>query len=197
LNANTKTIAEMHQTGTYKCVRSVAVGSGKIIGMAASNLPTSPIAIVATSSRFIHAVDFYTGQKILDIDTKHERSIHSIAANFGGIFTPRSPHTADYALTGALDESFKIWDLRSARSERVIPVGSRTVRVGMCFSPDSRFVALGTERLGIEVWDIAQGKCLSKLKDDLRGLTVTWIDWNPSSGKIHCGLENGIVKVFG
>jgi WD40 repeat protein len=197
LNANAKTVADMHQTGTYKCVRSVLVDTGKIIAMAASNLPTSPIALVATSARFIHAIDFYNGQKILDIDTKHERAIHSIVANFGGIYTPRSADTPDLALTGALDETFKIWDLRSARSERVIPIGSRTMRVGMCFSPDSRFVALGTERLGVEIWDVGQGKCVSKLKDDLRGVTVTWVDWNPSSGKIHCGLENGIVKVFG
>jgi WD40 repeat protein len=197
LNANAKTVAEMHQTGTYKCVKSVLVDSGKIVGMAASNAPTSPIALVATTARTIHAVDFYTGQKVLDLDTKHERAIHSIAANFGGIYTPRPSETPDLALTGGLDESFKLWDLRSARCERTIPIGSRTVKVGMCFSPDSKFVALGTERLGVEIWDIGQGKCLSKLRDDIRGITVTWTEWNPSSGKLHCGLENGMVKVFG
>jgi WD40 repeat protein len=97
-------------------------------------------------------------------------------ANYGGIYTPRVPETLDLALTGAFDESFRLWDLRSAQCERMFTIGSRTVWVGCCFSPDSEFVALGVERLGFEVWDIRQGKCLAKLKHDLRGVTVTWLD---------------------
>jgi WD40 repeat protein len=76
-------------------------------------------------------------------------------------------------------------------------IGGRTVKVGCCFSPDSKFVALGTERLGFEVWDIGQGKSVEKFKDELRGVVISWLDWNPASGKIHCGLGNGLVKIFG
>jgi WD40 repeat protein len=186
----------MHEAGTYKCVKTVRVDSGKIISMAASNTPASPIVLVATTAKTIHAIDFYTGRKILDIETKHDRPVHTIIANYGGIYTPRAATTLDLALTGAFDETFRLWDLRSTQCERTFAIGSRTIRVGCCFSPDSKFVALGTERLGFEVWDIGQGKCLAKLKDDLRGVTVTWLDWNPVNGKIHCGTENGLVKIF-
>ncbi|OHT14540.1 hypothetical protein TRFO_15078 [Tritrichomonas foetus] len=215
LNANAKTVADMHQTGTYKPVKSIhiennnsnnganqqAAGNtssyGKIIAMAASNAPMSPIALVATTAKTIHAVDFYSGNRVLDLETKHDRPVFSICANYGGIFTPRdSSETPDMCLTGALDETFKLWDLRSARCERTMVCGSRTVRVGSCFSPDSHFVALGTERQGIEIWDIGQGTCVTKLKDDLRGQTVTYLQWNPSTGKLTCGTEAGVIKIF-
>lgn len=197
INAKAKTVADMHQAGTYKCVKTVTLEAGKIVSMAASNIPMSPIVLVATTAKTIHAVDFATGQKVLDIESQHERPIHTIIANYGGIYTPRSESTMDLALTGAMDESFKLWDLRNARCERTIPVGSRTVKVGMCFSPDSKYVALGTERLGVEIWDIGQGKCVAKLKDDLRGQTISWLQWNPSSGRLQCGTENGVIKILG
>jgi WD40 repeat protein len=196
LNPSARTVADLHQAGTYKCVKTVPVESGKIVSMTASNTPASPIALVATTAKSLHAVDFTTGEIVLDIETKHDRPLHTIIANYGGIFTPRDGGTPDLALTGAFDESFRLWDLRSSRCERTFPVGSRTVRVGCCFSPDSRFVALGTERLGFEVWDVAHGACVAKLKDDLRGVTVTWLEWNPANGRIHCGTENGLVKLF-
>jgi WD40 repeat protein len=198
INAGAKTaVADMHQTGTYKGVSAVGIDSGKVIAMSASNVPSSPIVLVATSAKAIHAVDFYCGEKVLDIETKHERPIHSIVANFGGMYTPRQPGTPDLVMTGGFDETFKLWDLRSSRCERTMAIGGRTVKVGCCFSPDSKFVALGTERLGFEVWDIGQGKSVAKFKDELRGLVVSWLDWNPASGTIHCGLGNGLVKVFG
>ena len=196
LNANAKTVAEMHQTGTYKSIKTVSIENGKIISMATSNMPMSPIALVATTSKNVHAIDYYTGQKILDLETKHDRPLFSITANFGGIYTPRDDSTPDLALTGALDETFKLWDLRSARCERTMVCGSRTVKVGSCFSPDSKYVALGTERQGIEIWDIGQGSCVSKLKEDLRGQTVTYLQWNPGTGKLTCGTEAGVIKVF-
>jgi WD40 repeat protein len=196
LNASTRMIANMHQAGTYKCVTRIVVESGKIVSMSGSNAPTSPMVLVATTAKMVHAIDFYTGSTILEIDTKHERAVHTIIGNYGGVFTARAAETPDLALTGAFDESFKLWDLRSSQCERTFAVGSRTVRVGCCFSPDSKFVALGTERLGFEVWDVGQGNCVAKLKDDLRGVSVTWLDWNPANGKIHCGTENGFVKLF-
>lgn len=197
INSNAKTVADMHQTGTYKSVKSISLdNNSKILSMSVSNVPMSPIALVATTAKSIHAVDFYSGSKILDLDTHHDRPLFSITANFGGINTPRSFETPDLALTGGLDESFKLWDLRSARCERTMTCGSRTVKVGSCFSPDSRFVALGTERQGIEIWDIAQGSCVAKLKDDLRGQTVTYLQWNPGNGKLYCGTEGGVIKVF-
>lgn len=197
LNMNAKTVADMHQTGTYKLIKNLSIDTGKIISLSASNMPMSPIALVATTTKTIHAFDFYTGQKVLDIESQHERPIHSIVANFGGIFTPREETTPDLLLSGALDETFKLWDLRSARCERTMIAGSRTVKVGMCFSPDSKYVALGTERLGVEIWDIGQGTCVQKLKDELRGTTVTWMQWNPQSGRLQCGNENGVIKIFG
>lgn len=198
LNANAKTVADMHQTGTYKMIKSVNLESsdGKIISMSASNVPMSPIALVATTAKSIHAIDFFSGTKILDLETHHERPIFSITANYGGIFTPRSQETPDLALTGALDETFKLWDLRSARCERTMVCGSRTVKVGSCFSPDSRYVALGTERLGIEIWDIGEGKSVAKIKDELRGQTIQYLEWNPGTGKLTCGTEAGVIKVF-
>lgn len=185
MNPKAKTVADIHQAGAYKSVKSVAVNSGKVVCMAASNTPMSPIVLVATTGRIIHAIDFYTGQKVMDIETKHDRSLHTIIANYGGIYTPRTVSTLDLALSGGFDECFKMWDLRSGQCERTFAVGSRTIRVGCCFSPDSKFVALGTERQGFEVWDVSQGKCLVKLKDDLRGIMVTWLDWNPANGKIY------------
>jgi WD40 repeat protein len=128
-------------------MKKVAVDSGKIMGVVASNIWSS-VVIVGTTAKMIHAIDFYSRQKVLDIETKHERPIHTDIANYGGIYTSRAPQTLDLALTRAFDESFKLWDLRSAQCERTVAVGSRTVRVGCCFSPDSKFVALRTERLG-------------------------------------------------
>jgi WD40 repeat protein len=198
VSAGAKTaVADMHQTGTYKSVKAVCIDSGKVITMSASNVPSSPVVLVATSAKAIHAVDFYCGEKVLDIETKHERPVHSIVGNFGAMFTPRQPGTPDLVMTGGFDETFKLWDLRSSPCERTMAIGGRIVQVGCCFSPDSKFMALGTERLGFEVWDTGQGQSVASFKDELRGVVVSWLDWNPASGKIHCGLGNGLVKVFG
>jgi hypothetical protein len=102
VSAGAKTaLANMHETGTYKAVKAVCIDSGKVIAMSASNVPSSPVVLVATSAKAIHAVDFYCGEKVLDIETKHERPVHSIVGNFGGMFTPRQPGTPDLVMTGA------------------------------------------------------------------------------------------------
>ncbi|KAH0789280.1 WD repeat-containing protein 27 isoform X4 [Histomonas meleagridis] len=196
LSSNAKAISEMHQTGTYKNVHSTNISSGKIVSMSASNLPSSPIVLVVNSEKLINAIDFYTGQKVLDIQSQHERPVHTIIGNYGGIYTPRTSSTPDLAITGAFDNTVKLWDLRSARCERTFVSGSKTVKVGMCFSPDSKYVAVGTDRMGVEIWDVKQGTVIEKLKENVRGHTVTWLQWNPASGRLQCGLENGSIKIF-
>lgn len=195
-NVNSKNIQDMHKSGSYLLTKSVGIESGKIVSMACSNFPTSPIVGLITTTKKISIIDFSTGQISLEFDTLHEKAVSSIRGNFGGIYTPRTS-MIDYFLTGALDESFKLWDLRSVQCSRTFVCGSRVKKVGSCFSPCSRFVALGTERFGIEIWDIGTGLCVQKFKEEFRGTSVTWMDWNPLTGRIHCGLENGQMKVLG
>lgn len=195
-NLSSKDIQEMHSTGTYKCVSTVNTGSSKIVSLAASNVPKSPVVLYANAAKNIAAVDFYTCAKTVEIDTQHERPIHTVVANFGGIYTPRNPETASLALSAAFDETCRLWDLRSARCERTIVAGSRTSKIGVCFSPDSRFVAVGTERLGVEIWDIGMGTCVQRIKDEFRGTAVTWLQWNPSTGRLIAATENGAIKII-
>ena len=196
-NLQSKAVQDMHQTGNYKFVSTVSVdGGSKIVSMTSSNFPRSPLVAVATSAKSVVAFDFYACQKAIEFDTQHERPVHTVVANYGGIYTPRAEGTPGMLLTGAFDETFKLWDLRSARCERTIVGGSRTTKVGCCFSPDSRFVAIGTDRFGIEVWDIGQGACVQKLKEEFRGTAVTWLQWNPSTGKLYAGTEAGAIKVL-
>jgi WD40 repeat protein len=195
-NIQSKAVQDMHQTGTYKFVSTVSVDGSKIVSMTSSNIPKSPIVAVATTNKSVVAFDFYACQKAVEFETQHERPIHTVVANYGGIYTPRAEGTPSLLLTGAYDETFKLWDLRSARCERTIVGGSRTTKVGCCFSPDSRFVAIGTDRFGVEIWDVGAGALVQKLKDDFRGTAVTLLQWNPSNGKLYCGTEAGTVKVL-
>jgi WD40 repeat protein len=63
LNTNAKSVADMHQAGTYKCVKRVKVDSGKIVSMAASNTPSSPIVLVATTGKSIHVISRFNQHK--------------------------------------------------------------------------------------------------------------------------------------
>lgn len=193
-NLSSKNVQDMHQTGTYKRIFNTGITSGKIVSFAASNMPKSPLVIAATSTKQVIGFDFYSCQSVLTLESQHERPIFSVIADYGGIYTPRT--TDGLILTGAYDETFKLFDIRSAQSVRTFVAGSKTKRVGSCFSPDSKYVALGTERLGIEIWDIGEGKCVSKLKDEFRGTAVTWMAWNPSSGRLQCATEKGEVKIL-
>ncbi|EAY20125.1 hypothetical protein TVAG_366330 [Trichomonas vaginalis G3] len=195
-NISSKDIQNMHQTGTYKCISTVNTGSSKIVSLAASNVPKSPVVCYATTAKTVAAVDFYTCQKTVEIDTQHERPIHTVVANYGGMFTPRLPDTPSFVLSAAFDETCRLWDLRSARCERTIICGSRTTKIGVSISPDSRFIAIGTERLGVEIWDIGMGTCVQKIKDDFRGTAVTYLQWNPANGRLISATENGFVKIL-
>jgi len=194
-NLASKNIQDMHQTGNYKNIFTKNIESGKITCMSSSNFPQSHIVSLATASRSISIFDFYAGECVMEIPSLHERSIFSLCSNYGGIFTPRN-NAPDLLLSGSTDETFRLWDLRNSRCERTIMSGSRVKRVGSCFSPDSKFIAIGTERSGIEIWDISMGTCVQKIKEDFRGTAVTWLQWNPGTGRLQSATEAGSVKVF-
>ena len=189
-------IQEMHQTGSYKLISNLSIENGKILSFSCSNLPQSPVIITANTNRSLSIIDIHTFQQVFDISTQHEKPIHSIIGSFGGIYTTRVNNETNYILSGSTDETFKLWDLRSTRCERTFIAGSRTKKVGSCFSPDSKYIALGTERSGIEIWDVSMGSCLMKIKDDFRGMGITWLQWNPSSGRLQSTTDTGLLKIF-
>src|SRR5262249_52215313 len=76
-------------------------------------------------------------------------------------------------LSWGQDRTLRLWDLKTGQ-ERCLPVGTNwgTEDQGVAFSPDGRLLALGSAEAAIDLWDVAGGRLLRKLKGHRQWVTA-------------------------
>lgn len=78
---------------------------------------------------------------------------------------------------------------------RVHALATRGVAEALAFSPDSRWLAAGTGRPEVEIWDAVTGR----LRDSWggNGSAVTVVAFSPDGSRLATGSRDGIAKVWG
>lgn len=124
--------------------------------MCAANDTLSPIVLVATSDKSLHAYDMHVGRPALSLAMAelsgggHSRPIRSIAL---------APDSSDLALTSAADSIVRLWDLRAGRSVRCFSCSHANGHhsIGAAFSQCMRYVATGGEGRHASLYSLQSG----------------------------------------
>lgn len=96
------------------------------------------------------------------------------------------------AASGSVDNTIKLWDLVGCSQIRVIQCGNHIY--SLAFSPDSRFLAVGSSEKDVLLFDCGNGSLLSRLSGHQDGTNS--VAFSPSGLELFSGSYDGTVKLF-
>lgn len=131
-----------------------------------------------------------------DVGTKHVESSFSQnnensnegGADVNNMDLPDNPNYPSHLLTCSLDNTIKLWDIRSGKCLRT--QFGHIEGVWSISSDTFRIVSGAHDRL-IKVWDLQNGKCLHTFACNS---SVSCVELSDS--KFVAGMDNGIVKMY-
>jgi len=154
-------------------------GTSAMTTLSAVNSFYSYIVIAASSDRAIQVFDMNVAKCCLTIDEAHSRSMHQICQNTSQF----NQGSYDMFLTSAVGDGVKMWDLRNGQC-----VNHFDVHVNTClptkasFSPDSNYVAVGSEDRSALVYDLRMNGTIQKY--GLFSDSVTNCQFNPCRSQV-------------
>jgi WD40 repeat protein len=171
-----------------------ATGAQQVNALDCFSAFSSTVAVWAGSNKQIGIYDAAVDSNIRVMDEGHARSIHSLEVVRGSRFADVHTGALHIFATAGLDKSVKLWDMRQANPVRVF-LGhvNSAVKVGLCWSPCARFVAVGSEDRSVYVYDAGSGAVLSKLT---ASDTVTSVRFHPLLPVMAVSAANGSVTFF-
>lgn len=195
-------IRRLQQLGSFKCcgVLSLPRGqgaAGSIVALAANNAILSGTLVVASSSKQIHVWDV-AAEKVLA--SAQEASSHSRSITCLRLAQPhsdfQSPESMDIFYTASLDNTVKLWDLRSMQAIRCFEGGHTHTahRLSCRLSPCLRYMCAPSEDGSVCVYDVRTGRVLGS--QHRHRDTVAAVDVHPRSGCMATGGFDGNVHFF-
>lgn len=109
--------------------------------------------IVAGVEPTIKVMNFVTGMVVKNI-VGHKDLVNSVAVSFNN----------KYILSGSNDKSAKMWDLRTLKEIRTLPVDCWKV-TAVAFTLDSRYCATACNNGSIKIWETETGKLLTEIEE--------------------------------
>lgn len=87
------------------------------------------------------------------------------------VLAVRADPTGRFAVTGGLDATVRVWDLRTGDQVRILDGQRGSVRA-VCVTPDGRFAAAAGSDATVRVWDLETGALIHSLAGHLRSVTA-------------------------
>ena len=98
----------------------------------------------------------------------------------------------DFLVTGGLDGTIKIWNLKTLQCTGIIPNGSSGLIREAKFSPDGKLIVIAAN--DVTIWYVKQGTFENVLAD--KGVVATSIAFSPSGKFFAVGFENGLLILY-
>lgn len=107
---------------------------------------------------------------------------------------------SDLFLTLGREMKFKLFDMR--KEDAIYSIGENITPEEFCessiaISPDKKNFAIGTNKGMIYIYNLNDGKLISKINNN-RGIgSVTALNWNANTSEIYAGDSNGFLSIWG
>ncbi|KAM3218406.1 COMPASS-like H3K4 histone methylase component WDR5B [Capsicum annuum] len=96
-------------------------------------------------------------------------------------------------VSGSFDETFRVWDVKTGKTNHVIWVHSMPV-TSVHFNKDGSLIFSGSHNGSCKIWDTTSGVCLKSLIDD-KVPAVSFAKFSPNGKCILVAtLDNVVVK---
>lgn len=175
-------------------VRRVVTGSQQVNAVDCFNSFTSNVVLWAGSNKQIGIYDVAADAHARIIEDAHARSIHSIEMLRSSRYACLPSESLHFFATASLDKTVRLWDLRQEKPFRTLSGHSNSaVKVGLCWSPCSKYVIVGSEDRAAYIFDVASGAVLERL---VMGDTVTAARMHPAVPMVVLGASSGQMKLF-
>jgi WD40 repeat protein len=151
------------------------IATGKIIKSHSNGKTINQIVMAANPQEIIVAgveptikvINFVTGAVVKTI-VGHKDLVNSVAVSFNN----------KYLLSGSNDKSAKMWDLRTLKEIRTLPVDCWKV-TAVAFTLDSRYCATACNNGSIKIWETETGKLLTEIEE--QGFNARDISFSPNA----------------
>eukprot|EP00794_Sanderia_malayensis_P020041 gene20041-22008_t len=178
-------IKRYHTQNRYKLVRDF-----KIKGVQNIN-----IVLAACSDKSIAVFDMNIGKVARTMKDAHTRVVHTICQNQGSPYVSHPSEAYDLFLTSAPTDGIKLWDLRADRCVRKFDGHvNRSQKVGLAYSPCSRYIATGSEDRCAYVFDIRNSAYLHRLAG--QSGVVSCVDFHPQKPMLATGSLDGEIRFY-
>ncbi len=101
-----------------------------------------------------------------------------LAEHTGPVWSVAFSPDSSVLLSSSADQTVRVWNFRSERRTALIPTDGFSV-TALAFSPGGRFVAAGTNKGEVIVWEFPGWKEVTRLRASEMGLAVRAIAFNP------------------
>lgn len=180
----------------YKLVKDFQINESKqVTTFSAINSFYSYVAICACSNKELVIFDINKSQIIRTITEAHTRAVHSLCQNQGSSFVTQASEGYDLFVTAAITDGVKLWDLRMNRC--ICKFDShlnRAHKVGLCYSPCSKYIVVGSEDNSFYVYDIRSVSYLHRISGQKD--TVTALAFHPQYPIIASGTASGLLRTY-
>lgn len=169
-----------------------------IVAIECINSIKSVLIFASTSDRKVHVLDANQGSILYEFESLHNRPIHCIKI-------PNPSNAINLPLesyhiygTMAIDNIISLWDLRQPYQHAIMQFHSHVNRrehISFSFSPCLRYIACGSEDKSIRLFDIRQGREMTKIQGNFKDVVMS-IEYNPISPQLAAGSLDGSIKFF-
>ena len=136
--------------------------------------------ITGGSDKSVEVFDMNHAKSCLSIPDVHSRNVHQICQNS----SQHNANSYDWFLTSAVGDGVKMWDLRSAECVNHFDVHiNRCLPAKVSFSPDSFYVAVGSEDKSALVYDLRMNGTIQKY--GVFSDSVTNAQFNPRKSQVR------------
>ena len=116
---------------------------------------------------------------------------HTIKAHTGRIFFVGFNHDGSRIVSGAWDETIKIWNAYNGQWIKTFQIDSPVFSVA--FSPDGSRAVSGAEDGNIKIWDVDNVQLIHTFD---HGIWVNSVAFSPDGSRIVSGAQDGTIKIW-
>jgi eukaryotic-like serine/threonine-protein kinase len=111
-------------------------------------------------------------------------------------FSPQGSRLAVLANAHRLRQDVFVYDAADGRclSSVIVPLGMAAAASRLAFSPDGNRLVTPCEQKDLEVWDVASGASLGRLRG--HAAVVSAVDYSPDGSQIAAGAANGHIRIW-
>lgn len=172
------------------------VDAQSITAMGAINHFTSPLVVLASSSKSLCVYDVCEERPLRITVDAHARAVHHISMCSSSRYANCSLGTLHSFVTAAMDGAVRLWDLRQDRPVRQFALhrNQSLSTLGLGMSPMGSMIAVGSEDRSIVLYDVRMpGTPLDVIRcEDV----PTSLAWHPVNPVLTAGLSSGAIFLY-
>ncbi|XP_071545289.1 guanine nucleotide-binding protein subunit beta-2 [Panulirus ornatus] len=152
-----------------------------------------------SSMRFLDDANLITGSgdmKVLHWDVQAGKKVTEFFGHSGDVATMSLAPDSSCFVTGSVDRTIKLWDLRDTKTCKQTFWGHTSDVNSVCFHPSGFCVGSGSEDKTARMWDIRSDQQLAEYKPPTPNSGFTCCGLSSSGRYIMCGSDDNTVHFW-